>query len=526
MTVTLLDQDGQPMRRAKGSTAFQAADPIAQDLIGWHPVLASPDAEYLPERDTIVARIRDLVRNNGWAAGGLQRELDNVIGGDLRLSCKPDWRALGLDETWAHEYAAYIEARWRQFANDPRCYCDAERHQKIGGLFGLAYRHYVGDGDALAVMLWRPDRDWHWATTVKILDPDRLSNPNDRMDDDRHRGGVEIDEDGAALAYNFRRRHQNDVPMSLAQSFTWDRLPRETAWGRPLVVHHFDKLRAGMTRGAARLTPVLEKLKMLDKYDKVELQAATLNALLAAFIESPMDHALLADLIDDGQATGINAYQAGRSEFHEKRRITLGGVRIPTLFPGEKIGFQTATRPNAAFEGFEAVALRNIAAAHGLSYEQLSQDWSKTNYSSARAALLEVWKTFTVRRSAFASGFCTPIYLAWLEEEFDRGEVPLPRSAPDFHDGLAAYAQCKWIGPGRGWVDPVKEKQGAILGMASGLSTLEDENAEQGRDYQETLDQIRREIAEMPDGVLHPAQSEYLKLLAKPVLDTREEQGK
>lgn len=525
MTVTILNADGTPMvRRAQGSTAYQAADPIAQDLIGWNPVLASADADYLPERDSVVARIRDMVRNNGWAAGGLQRELDNVIGDELRLSCKPDWRTLGLDQDWAHEYATYIEGRWRQYTRDPRFYCDAERHSTMGGLFGLAYRHYAADGDAIAVLKWKP-RGWRWATTVHIVDPDRLSNPQDREDTDLQRGGVDLDEEGlSAIGYNFRRRHLNDVPMAMAQSFTWDHLPRETAWGRPIVVHHYDKLRAGMTRGIGRLTPVLEKLKMVDKLDKVELQAATLNAILAAFIESPMDHALLQDLIDDGHGSAINGYQSARTEFHEKRRVMLGGVRIPTLFPGEKIGFQMATRPNQGFEAFEAVSLRNIASALGISYEQLSQDWSKTNYSSARAALLEVWKTLTARRSKFAARFCTPVYLAWLEEEFDLGDVPLPAGAPDFYDGLAAYAGCKWIGPGRGWVDPVKEKQGALLGIGGVLSTLEDESAEQGRDYQETIEQIAREIREMPEGVLHPAEEKFLQLMSSQAMRPQDEE--
>ena len=48
----------------------------------------------------------------------------------------------------------------------------------------------------------------------------------------------------------------------------------------------------------------------------------------------------------------------------------------------------------------------------------------------------------------------------------------------------------------RGWVDPVAEKKGAILGMDAGLSTLEMESAENaGEDWEEMLDQRAREIA-------------------------------
>jgi capsid protein len=46
------------------------------------------------------------------------------------------------------------------------------------------------------------------------------------------------------------------------------------------------------------------------------------------------------------------------------------------------------------------------------------------------------------------------------------------------------------MGPGRGYVDPVKEKQGAIMGMDAGLSTLEDEVAElAGSEWREKVSQ-------------------------------------
>jgi capsid protein len=52
------------------------------------------------------------------------------------------------------------------------------------------------------------------------------------------------------------------------------------------------------------------------------------------------------------------------------------------------------------------------------------------------------------------------------------------------------------MGPGRGWIDPVKEKQGSILGMDAGLSTLEDECAENaGADWRENVAQRAIEVA-------------------------------
>ena len=520
----IINADGSPMKRAVVGgwrTSYQASDPISQDLAGWWPATNSADFDLLPERERITARIRDLVRNNGWASGIVSTEIDNVIGSDLRLSAKPDWRALGQDAEWAHDWGTQAEALWRGFANDPGLYCDAARHSTMGGLFGLAYRHYVVDGDATAAMMWLPGRGGAWSTAVRVIDPDRMSNPDNAPDMPYLRGGVELDDNTAAIAYHIRKRHPGDIGSALADAFIWERVPRETPWGRPAFIHHFDKERDGQTRGVGRLTPVLEKLKMLDKYDKVELQAAVLNAILAAFIESPFDHSLLQQILEDGNAGKMGDYQAARSEFHRDRRISLGGVQVPTLFPGEKIGMTTVARPNTAFAAFEAATLRNIAAGTGRSYEQIAKDWSQTNYSSARASLLEAWKTLTTRRGAFAKKFATSVYVAFIEEAIDTGRLTIPAGAPSFYESRAAYTNCLWIGPGRGWVDPVKEKQGAIIGMNGGMSTLELECAEQGRDYQEVLAQIDREIKQMPEGVLHPAQRDFTQL----VIDQKPQKG-
>lgn len=118
-----------------------------------------------------------------------------------------------------------------------------------------------------------------------------------------------------------------------------------------------------------------------------------------------------------------------------------------------------AARPQSNFESFESAALRNIAAATGLSTQQVTQDWSDVNYSSARAAMLEAWKTLTRRRDDFAIGFAQPIACAFVEEIHDIETLPLPQNAPDFLSAKAAYSRAYWMGPGRGWVDPVAEKK-------------------------------------------------------------------
>jgi hypothetical protein len=77
--------------------------------------------------------------------------------------------------------------------------------------------------------------------------------------------------------------------------------------------------------------------------------------------------------------------------------------------------------------------------------------------------LLEAWKTLTRRRDDFSTGFAQPILTAFVEEVHDNEDLPLPAGAPDFVDARAAYSRARWMGPGRGWVDPVAEKKAPFL---------------------------------------------------------------
>ena len=109
-----------------------------------------------------------------------------------------------------------------------------------------------------------------------------------------------------------------------------------------------------------------------------------------------------------------------------------------------------ANHPGPNYAEFEKSTLRHMAAAFGISYEQLARDYSETNYSGARAGMVEAWKFFTSRRTLIASRFASMIYALWLEEAIDRGEAELPPGAADFYAVKTALARCDWIGPGRG----------------------------------------------------------------------------
>lgn len=487
---------------------YEASNVQTQEMGQWFPQIRSPDSEINQHRDRMVSRSRDLARNDGWAHGGISRILDNTVGAHLRLSSSPDWRLLrrfnkGFDAQWADEFGKAVEALWRGYSEDLGHYNDLTRQLTVSQQMRLGLRHKLVDGEDLVVAYWKPERvgrgGAQYATTFLVVDPDRLSNPYQMVDTKHMRGGVEIDDDGVPIAYHIRKAHQNDW-YNAAESMVWERVEREDEDGWLRVIHDFERDRAGQNRGIGVFTPVLAHMKMLARYYGVELQAATVATIFGTYVTSPYDPAMIEAAMDSDRGDQeMGFYQDLRADWAKDRPAMLNGVRVPTLAPGEEIKQVAAAHPHAGFEDFAHEMLRSVAAALGVSAEQITQDWSKTNYSSARAALLESWKTLSRRNAEFKIGTATPLFAAWLREPMERGDLDdvLPRNAPDFIEAATAYARCDWLGVARGWVDPVKEKQGAVLGMDAGLSTLKRECAEQGLDWEEVLAQRALEISAM-----------------------------
>lgn len=491
---------------ARNFYPYDAANLFSADTADWLPWVQSPDHEYNIHRDRIVARSRDLRRNDGWASGGITALLDEVIGSHFRLWSQPDYRALSLvnkkfDDKWAADFKNTFEARFRTWAEDPSFYCDSTQQLSFVQMMRLGLACKLVDGEDLIKLDYDPEivgyGAGHYATSVLLIDCDRLSNPMEMIDTIDRRGGVQLSPKEIPLGYHIRRAHQGDW-YGAVQSMEWDYIPRRTSFGRTVMVHDFDRDRVGQHRGIPVYAPIMNRLKMLTTFDRAELQAAVINAIFSLTVTSPYDPASMKDAMDTGQEGDHLWYWKNRKEYRQERPLALQDARILNLFPGEKAETLKSERPNAVHDAFAHYALRHMAAALGTTAEKMTKDWSKVNYSSARAGILDARRTTRRRMGDFTTGTAIPIAAAVLEEMMDKGEIPLPKSGevPDFQEMRGAYSHMRFIGPGQGWIDPVKEAQAAVLRMDAGISTLEQECADQGGNAEENMDTRQREIAE------------------------------
>ena len=147
--------------------------------------------------------------------------------------------------------------------------------------------------------------------------------------------------------------------------------------------------------------------------------------------------------------------------------------------------------------------LRYIAAGLDVSYESLSRDYSKTNYSGFKAGDSQVDKGVKARKKRVADRQASWGFRLWLEEAINSGEITsMSKKAPPIYEGgflgtnFDAYSACDWIGGGRGQVDELKETQAAIQRILFGLSTHEAELGRLGKDWRKVYRQMAREQGE------------------------------
>lgn len=478
---------------------YEGAASTSRELATWRPSLRSPDLDINSDKANIDARARDMARNDGYATGAVAAHRDSIVGGQYVLNAQPDWRALGVDKKWAEEFQSIVEPKFSLWAESPENWPDASRRNTFTGLVRLAVGTSVLTGEVLATAEWlrsnytrRP-----YSTAIQMVDPDRLSNPDNRSDTKFLRRGIERDMFGAPNAFWFRTNHPSEGWEDGGQ-WTWRRVAARKPWGRAQVIHIFEQLRPDQSRGVAEMAAVLKQMRMTSKFQDVALQNAVLNATYAATIESELPAEVIWEQMAGGDSKAMTAYLDQLAAFTGgAKSLHLDGVKIPHLFPGTKLNFQRSAVPEGAGEAFEESLLRKIAAGLGLSYEEFSRDYSKSNYSSARASMLHTYKSMQAKKKMVADRFATAVYALWLEEAINMGEVPMPPGAgPDFfYQGLnkEALIRCEWIGASRGQIDELKETQAAVLRISAGLSTYEKEMSKNGDDFRRVFEQRKRE---------------------------------
>lgn len=504
--------DGGPRELAFGG-GLEGASQTSRELVRWQPIVISPDQQIFRDKQMADLRGRDQMQNDGYTQGAMQQQRDSIVGAQFRLNATPAWEALGATEAWAEEFQIAVETEFNLLSDSRENWFDAARQLTLTGLTRLAVCSYFSSGESTSTVEWIRQAGRPFSTAIQMVSPWRMSNPDGGMDTETLRSGKVIDQWGAPVGYWFRNSYPTD-PYG-TDAYKWKYVPARTPWGRLQVIHIYEPMQVGQNRGIADIVAVLKQGRMTSKFSDVTLQNAVVNATYAAAIESELPSEMVFQSMGAGQG-GLNdfigQYLDGLTKFLSgSTNIAIDGVKMPHLYPGTKLSMKPVGTPGGVGTEFEASLHRHIAAGLGISYEEYTNDYTKTNYSSFKGAAAKTNRSLAAKKKIIADGFANDVYALWMEEKVNATlagsttgvKLPLPPGwkVSDFYDPVkrAALLSCNWIGASQGQVDEMKETQAAILRIDAGLSTYEIECARLGDDFRKIFKQRSREQKMMKD---------------------------
>ncbi|ENZ5742914.1 putative portal protein [Erwinia phage pEp_SNUABM_08] len=487
------------MPMALGGGGLEGAKIMSREMARWQPYGGSPDMLVNGAKKITDDRSRDAMMNDGYLSGVLHSTRDSIVGASYRLIAQPNVDVLKtidprFDDAWEEEFSMAVEGRFNLISESRANFLDATRRDNLTGLVRLGLASHVYSGEILFSGEWIRESDRPFNTAVQLIAPDRLCNPDNGPDELRLRRGVELNMWERPIAYHIRNGYMGDA-YSTVQQVSWQRVEAEKPWGRKMIVHVCERDLPGQTRGLSEMVAALKQMRMTRRFQDITLQNAVIKASYAATMESELPMEMLAGAMG-GNSIGMEEYLGTfMSRLQEymggANNLTIDGASIPVLFPNTKLNMQQLGTPGGVGTEFEISLIRHIAASLGYSYEEFARDFSKTNYSSARAAMNLTHKRMQAKKKTIADRMASEIYDLWFEEDWNAGNLPMPVGmkpsilyAPLVKQALTG---CFWIGAGRGQIDEVKETQAAIMRISAGLSTYDKEAANLGMYFKDVV---------------------------------------
>ena len=404
-------------------------------LRGWQPPLENINSLIASGGPRLLARSRELVVTNGYAANACEAFASNLVGDGIKPSSLIEDPAL----------RDRVQRLWLAWTDE----ADADGLTDFYGLQAMVAREMFVAGECFVRLRPRRAEDGLLVPIqLQLLQSEML--PFDATETapngNRIRCGIEFDGIGRRQAYHFRRRHPGDsTDQGIATSETV-RVPAED------VLHIYRPIDAGQIRGLPHVAPAMVRLFLLDQYDDAELDRKKTAAMFAGFItKTAPEEQLMGEIeaTDDSGAT-----------------VSLEPGTLQVLLPGEDVKFSSPADVGGGYEAFQYRTLLSVSASLGLPYHLVTGDVRQANYSSLRAELVEFRRRVEqLQHGVVAHQLCRPVWARWLETAVLSGALELP----DFARSPARYRPVNWIPPRWDWVDPLKDIQAQVLAMEAGI---------------------------------------------------------
>lgn len=418
------------------STRLGTSYPASQGQTGTNTPLRSTTLRAMRDRS------RNLDRNNALAAALLDRACENVIGHGMKL------QALTDDEDF-NDAAEALWCDWWENKADVRGMLTGAQ------LESLLYRAHLCDGDVGGVLLdlnnGRPDGLLIQAVTGDYIDT-------------------------AAGGYDTKTRTYEGITWNefwrpLAFNVLVDDPANYTRKSVPVPARDFIFYPRMKSTRQLRGEPAFATI--FDLFDQTTgiIDASAVAVRIAAC------QAMLIKKAAAGTAFGALG-SVTNSQGTAQQALTIEPGMVHYLQPGEEVESFNPNQPQQNLTEFIRLLIRTAGLSLGLPLEILMLDFSQSNYSNARAALLQLQRACRPQQRLFCKRVMSRIYQWRISKAVNNGELALPDSIKD------TFWSHNFLPPGWAWVDPEKDLSAKLTALDAGLTSKAQICAEQGEEYE------------------------------------------
>jgi lambda family phage portal protein len=411
------------------------------------------------DRETLVKESQSFDRDNGLYEGVINRAVDNIIGDGFSLQARTDDPKVNkeIERLWSEEFTPDPEVRGLD------SWYDNER---------LVLRHLLVDGDVAALK-----------TTVgkfQFIEAERIASTQLSLFGRRIESGVEINDLGRPIGFYICSYDR----MGYLQKGTAKRFRADD------ICYLANRKRNTQTRGVPALVSNFSMFHRINDVCDSEAIAWQMLARFAVAINRDRGPELaFQESQADDVSTGTSTNSAAAESTPPDIAPNIQQLDNAIIFHGEKGETVTGidrNLPGADFPASITMFIRLLGVPVGLPLELVLLDWSKTNYSSARAALEQAFRMFRTWQRRLKQRWHTPIYLWKVQEWVDDGRLP---NRPDIF-------KHEWIVPSFPWIDQLKEAMAWGERIDRGLATLTEAIKSLNQDREQWLIQRKREVAD------------------------------
>ena len=407
---------------------------------------ASPDV-----RRTLRNRARYEVANNSYARGIVLTLANDVIGTGPRLQLLTE--SADVNRRVEQEFS-----RWSESVGLP---------EKLRTMRAAC----AEDGESFVIFTNNPKLDTRIKLDLKLVEADQVTTPDLHVSDSSlppHVDGIVFDSDGNPLVYHVLKDHPGGLNYGIDTQY--NRIPAAA------VIHLYRVDRPGQSRGVPELTPAIPLFAQLRRY--------TLAVISAAETAADFAGVLYTDAPPNGETDSIEPMDV--IELEKRMLLTMPG--------GWKMGQIKAEQPATTYAEFKHEILNEIARCLNMPFNVAAGNSSGYNYASGRLDHQTYFKSIRVDQSRFNTIVLDRLFNAWMREAVLIDEL-LPMSLRM----IGSTWPHQWFWDGHEHVDPAKEANAQATRLANHTTTLADEYARRGQDWETQLRQRAKERALMDE---------------------------